>query len=104
MKINVNTTNVNMTLIDGHKRRPDHLEWCQGIFDMVKEGGVWGVPRSGIVFTKRGDKLVLTELMPHDDTMPITAEKLRAYQQDDYQNIKAHFESAGIPIESEVEW
>ena len=73
--------------------------WCREIWRALKVGGVWGVPRSGLTFTKRDDKLVLTEVMPHMPGMPGTEADLRAYQDEDYEAIKRHFETAGIPVE-----
>ena len=66
---------------------------------MLRPGGVWGVPRSGLTFTKRDGKLVLTETMPHTSEMPGTEAEWRKYQNDDYMDIKRHFEAAGVPVE-----
>ena len=66
---------------------------------MLREGGVWGVPRSGLTFTKQGGKLVLTEVGPHMPGMPVSEAELRKFQNDDYMVIKQHFETAGIPVE-----
>jgi hypothetical protein len=67
---------------------PVYQGWCQGVFDMLVDGGVWGVPRSGLIFTKRGETLVLTS-----PDVP-TAEQL-----EDYDCIREHFAAAGLTVE-----
>ena len=80
----------------------DYTEWSQRHFAMLAEGGMWAVPRSGLVFTRRGDSLVLTSTMPHIIEMPMDEAALRKYQEEDFQAIKSHFEAAGIPVRSEI--
>ena len=39
-------------------------QWCLMMFRSLKVGGVWGVPRSGLIFTRTGeDTLALTTRM-----------------------------------------
>ncbi len=86
--------------------------WCLMTFGMIREGGVWGVPRSGLIFTKRGAGLVLTARMPWSEELaeavaegrdvPLNAEALRAYQDSDFALIARKFEAAGIPVREEV--
>lgn len=75
-----------------------HIDWSRQHFDMLAEGAVWGVPRSGLVFQKRDGALVLIESMPWMDGMPITEEELTEQQESEYQSIKRHFEAAGITV------
>jgi hypothetical protein len=77
--------------------------WCQGIMRSLADGGIWGVPRSGLIFTKRGDKLVLTSRMPHMDGLPMTPADLVQYQRDDYELIKERFTLAGFEVEDDTE-
>ena len=77
--------------------------WCQQIMRSLAEGGIWGVPRSGLVFTKRGNTLVLTSQMPHMDGLPMSAEELAEYQREDYELIKERFELAGFRVERDTE-
>lgn len=72
------------------------------MFNLLADGGVWAIPRSGLVFTRKGDKLVLTEVMPHDPGMPMSAAELLTYQQEDYAENVRQFGLAGITMESEV--
>jgi hypothetical protein len=78
-----------------------HVRWCRSLFDSIAEGGVWGVPRSGLVFTKRDGELVLTVLMPWSAEMPITEAELAEQQEDEFQSVKAHFAAAGITVTRE---
>ena len=77
---------------------PDHVEWSRNQFRIIANGGSWGVPRSGLIFNKRGNTLVLIARMPHDPAMPITAAQLREQQDTDYAGTVLHFGAAGIEV------
>jgi hypothetical protein len=77
---------------------PNHVEWSRRQFAMLRDGGVWGVPRSGLVFQRRGDELVLVNRMPHTQEMPVTPEQLAETQRSDIAVITAHFGAAGITV------
>jgi hypothetical protein len=82
------------------KLDPDHIEWSRNHFRIIADGGVWGVPRSGLMFTKRGNnKLVLTARMPYVAGMPCSADELAEQQQGDYEGIKRYMEAAGVIVE-----
>ncbi len=91
---------------------PADLAWCRQRFALMAEGGVWAVPRSGLVFTRRGGALVLTGRMPwtpelaqaaaEELAVPPNVEALRTYQDLDYDLIRSTFESAGIIVRSEL--
>lgn len=78
--------------------KPEHVAWSRGIFDSLRDGGVWAVPRSGLVFTRRGAGLVLTSRMPWDAAMPVASERLVAYQAADFDAIAAVMLAAGVPV------
>lgn len=80
---------------------PGHVTWCRSLFDTLNEGGVWGVPRSGLIFRKDGDALVLYATMPHDEEMPLTSEELREQQEDEFESVRAHFGAAGVDVRRE---
>lgn len=84
---------------DNNNLDPAHVAWSANVFRMITDGGVWGVPRSGLMFTKRGKTLVLTMRMPHDPGMPCSADELAEQQQNDYEGIKRHMEAAGVIVE-----
>lgn len=76
--------------------------WCRQLYNSLADNGVWAVPRSGLVFTKKDGALVLTARMPYDERMPGDAAALSAYQQNDYECIKREFAAAGIDVKQEV--
>ena len=77
-----------------------HVEWSRRHFNMMKDGGTWGVPRSGLIYVKRGNRLVLQARMPYDPAMPITEKMLDMQQHADIEIIKRHFGAAGIVVET----
>ncbi len=74
------------------------IDWCKQTFRMLSDGGTWGVPRSGLIFHKRGDKFVLTAAMPYDANMPITEYEFQRQQQEDFDVIKEMFGLAGVEV------
>lgn len=87
---------------------PQNIAWCQTTFMLLAEGGVWGVPRNGLVFTKRNGRLELTERMPFTPELaeaagagkdvPKTAGELRAYQDAELEETRKQFGAAGIEV------
>jgi hypothetical protein len=69
----------------------DFTAWCRQHFSMMSEGGTWVVPRSALIFQKRGEKLYLTDRGngPNSD-------------QDDVDLHIHHFAKAGIEIVDET--
>jgi hypothetical protein len=84
--------------VNANPNDPEFQAWCTQMYRMLREGGVWGIPRNGLVFQKQGDGLVLISKMPHVEGMEPSPEELAAYQEDEYRLIKDHFEAAGIPV------
>ena len=84
------------------KLDPAHVAWCRDIFDKLCDGGSWGVPRSGLLFRKRGNTLVLVGRMPWVEGMPMTAKELRAGQDEDMEGAVVHFGAAGINVVDEA--
>ena len=76
----------------------EHIDWSRQHFEMLAEGAVWAVPRSGLVFQKQDGRLVLTMTMPWMVGMPITEDELTKQQDSEYQEIVCHFEAAGIKV------
>ena len=74
------------------------INWSRMHFASMKDGGTWAVPRSGMIFQKKGNTLILTARMPHDPSMAITVDELDEQQHREYANIKRHFEAAGITV------
>jgi hypothetical protein len=80
---------------------PGFQAWCVEMFQSLADGGLWGVPRSGQVCQRKGDKLVLWREMPWSPKLGCTEEQLWAYQREEYETIRAHFAGAGIVVERE---
>jgi hypothetical protein len=78
--------------------KPEHIAWSRQTFDTLRDGGVWMVPSGGLIFTKRGGGLVLTQAMPWMEEMPVGRDELIKQQDGMYDAIKQHFEAAGVPV------
>ena len=76
----------------------EHIAWSKNLYDKLKEGGSWVVPRSGLMFTKTSGSFALTKLMPWDPLMAFGKEELSKYQQEDYAVIAKHMRAAGISV------
>lgn len=59
-------------------------EWCRWLFDSLRDGGEWIVPRSGLIFRKAEQPREFV-LVDGDDA-------------DDFESIREHFEHAGISV------
>ena len=94
-------------------RDTEYAAWCRVHFAHMRDGGVWAVPRSGLLFTRKGDELELTARMPFTDELQAAADEgldvpadeatLRAYQDDDFLMIQRHFKQAGITVTNGLE-
>jgi hypothetical protein len=76
----------------------EEIDWCRGMFDRLAPGGVWGIPRSGMVFEKRDGALVLVAQMPHMPEMPITEEQLVEQQESEFNGVRENFGKAGVVV------
>lgn len=82
--------------------------WCRELFAGLRVGGVWAVPRSGLVFRRDAGELVLVDRMPWTDELqeaaavgldvPKSEQELSAYQDLDYRLIRDRFAGAGIRV------
>jgi hypothetical protein len=89
-------------------RKEDEMRWDRMTFAMLRDGGTWGVPRSGLIFKKAVDHLELHDIMPFMPEMktallngadvPGSAEELKRYQRQDFTKIQNSFNAAGIEI------
>lgn len=80
----------------------EHIAWCKALFATLKDGARWGVPRSGLIYERRGDALCLVSRMPHSSDMPISAVALRELQDEEYRIECEHFNAAGILVKDET--
>jgi len=72
--------------------------FATNLWDMLREGGVWGVPRSGLIFRKEGQKFILADRMPWDPEMPCTEEELLEAQEFDIEGITNMMASIGVTV------
>ena len=88
----------NIIVPDGDRREVRWAEWCQGLWDSIADGGVWAVPRSGIVLKKdeAAKRMTLSERMPWVPEMPGTPEDLRLYQDADFESVAKRFALIGV--------
>jgi hypothetical protein len=80
---------------------PAHVEWCRMTFAMMRVGGVWGIPRSGLIFTRTDETtLTLTDRMPYMDGMEelLTPAQLDEQQDEEYTACAEHFRAAGVTV------
>lgn len=77
---------------------PDAVAWSRNHFRTLRDGGSWAMPRSGLIFEKRGSELHLRARMPHDPNMPCTAAQLKEQQDGDFEAVKASFGAAGVTV------
>lgn len=64
-----------MVALNSSNIPPDHiLAWCRRHVAMIADGGVWGIPRSGIAFRvdHKNKRLVLTVGRESDDDFQAT--------------------------------
>jgi hypothetical protein len=86
--------------------KPSDILWCQRTFALMDLGGIWGIPRCGLIFRKESASpplLKLVGVLPHAVEMPMSAEELLAFQREELAVTKRAFKEAGITIEGEVE-
>ncbi len=94
------------------KKLSNDQQWSLDHFNLLNEGAVWAIPRSGLMFRKEKGSLVLFARMPYTEEMkkaseagsdvPSSAEALREYQDSDYAKIAEVFGGAGITVKSLV--
>lgn len=76
------------------------VDWCRGLWDSLRDRGVWGIPRSGLVFQKleAEREFRVVARMPHEEGMPCTAEQLREQQDGEVEAVRARFAVLGITV------
>ena len=82
----------------------NEILWARGLWESLRDRGIWAVPRSGLVFQKREAEgtFAVTMRMPHDPAMPLTAEQLDEQQREEVIAIRARFEPIGIAVVDET--
>jgi hypothetical protein len=83
---------------------PSEVAWSANLWAQLRDRGVWGVPRSGLIFQKREAERVLavTARMPHMPELPMSAEQLTEQQDSDVEAIRRRFEPLDIAVVDET--
>ena len=70
------------------------------LWDMLADGGVWGVPRCGLIYTKdeKQNTMRLTARAPWFSELSCTPEELREAQDADHEDIRAMFSMIAIEV------
>ena len=84
--------------VDNPRIEGEHVAWCHQLMDGLHEGGTWTLPRSGLIYVKRGKVLILTMRTPHHPSMPMEQGEWEDYQDEDHANNKRIFGAAGYEI------
>ncbi len=100
-------------LSEARMLKPSDIVWSRQLFDSLVDGGMWAVPRSGLVFHRRSDRMVLTDRMPYTtemahaaargDDVPPDVDALWDYQQKDFDLIAMAFRAAGVEVVDRTE-
>ena len=72
----------------------DHTEWCQHVFRIMQRGGLWGLPRTGLVFRKVGNVLLWVGVIPPKEKWPDLDEAREAEFADNFK----HFSKARVAM------
>ena len=74
----------------------DIAGWCRRLIDGLKDGGVWGIPRTGVVFRKTGhDRLTWV------GNMPAREEGGENHREDEFRSNREQFSAAGVLVDRE---
>ena len=76
-------------------------EWCRMVFDGLRDGGMWALPRSALIWKKRGTCLILTDRMPYRPDLPYTEVDWHERQQSDFEATRDEFAKVGITVKDE---
>jgi hypothetical protein len=76
----------------------DHSEWCRSVFEKLEDDGLWGVPRTGMLFRKNeaAKTLVWVGSFPPERDFGVSAPLARANELLVARDV---FAKAGISVE-----
>jgi hypothetical protein len=74
----------------------DIAGWCRRLIDGLKDGGVWGIPRTGVVFRKTGP-----DRMMWVGNMPAVEKDGESNRVNEFRSTRDQFGKAGIEIDRE---
>lgn len=78
----------------------EEVAWCQGLWNSLNDGGVWMLPRSGLIFEvdKTKNRLLLKQRIPHRAEMPFTEEELLEQQDEEVAAARERFSQFGVEV------
>jgi hypothetical protein len=71
-------------------------DWCINFFRALRDGGIWGTPRSGLILQKNKNQLVCIGTIPPNDAL--SALDLSTVRAVEFQGIKTIFAQVGITV------
>jgi hypothetical protein len=74
----------------------DHVEWCRHMHRIIAQGGIWGLPRSGLVFRKTGNVLLWVGTIPPATRIPPAL--LDEAREHEFEENFKNFSKAGVAM------
>lgn len=80
-------------------------EFAQSLWDRITDGGVWAVPRTGLLYTKdeATNQMRLMMRMPWFPGLSVNANELAYHQDIDHQGVREMFFTIGVEVTDEAE-
>lgn len=75
---------------------PSHIAWMKRLFQSLNDGGMWGIPRSGLAFRRDGEAMVLASFTPTDSP------HIMAAQQEEFRQVQQHLAASNIEVRDET--
>lgn len=73
--------------------------WSRDLINRLNVGGTWTVPRSGLTFTKTGEKdMILSSRLPYHPELGGTDVEWIVYQDMDFGVIRDKFADIGVTV------
>ncbi|HEY2243418.1 MAG TPA: hypothetical protein VGH47_04240 [Xanthobacteraceae bacterium] len=71
--------------------------WGLNLFSRLRNGGVWGIPRSGVVFQKQKDDLVWVGSVPPNGSLALPVDAY-VVQESEFLTAREKFAEVGILV------
>jgi hypothetical protein len=72
----------------------DHAKWCREMHTLIAHGGLWGLPRTGLVFRKTGNVLIWVGVIPPK----LRLHDIDAAREQEFEQNLRNFSDAGVPM------
>jgi hypothetical protein len=74
-----------------------YTEWCRDLFARIRPGGLWGIPRTGLVFRKTGPVLLWVGNVPPDIRLHLTP--IDEAREAEFKDQVDYFGAAGVHVQ-----